>query len=208
MCVHVQFMRAQADRRAPACVHACAKATDFLVKHKLLSAGFAAVHWRSEKVHLTGPGARMWGDMRAAGDKIIAAIARVLKECKLAKVFLAVDFLSHGTQSRADATSTAGARRQAGLMEQHRRILEAFDVVTFSPAEDFPVAFKASNAMALAAAELTIISRASVIVPVVRSGFFLDTAISESSRPVMTAQAALSRAAKCSVSGILGGIKW
>ena len=146
---------------------------------------FLALHWRSEKAHSSNG---MWRNLTASGDAIIAAVSDALAHCRLTQVFLAVDFLEHGSQSLSKG---AGWERRFGsaLVEQYRRIQTRFNSIHFQPEHDYKEAHSASNAMAIAAAELSIMSRAAAFVPIVGSGFFVTTVQDERRSPAITAQA-------------------
>jgi hypothetical protein len=65
------------------------------------------------------------------------------------------------------------------LVVEYDRIVETlnqppFQVAVFNAAQEFPEAAAASNSMAVAAAELTILSRASFLVPVARPFLWLN----------------------------------
>ena len=63
---------------------------------------------------------------------------------------------------------------------------KGYTVLLFDADQEYPRAAAVGNAMAVAAAELTILSRASYFVPLVHAGRFVITAQMENNQPFLT----------------------
>ena len=150
---------------------AAAAADQYLKKHGLLEKGFVAVHWRSEKIH---PDKRSLWALEDSTNRIAYATIKALKLCGLNYVYFGIDFSKFGTSSMR----TKGDRVDH-MFKQLERITheleqKGYTVLLFDAYVDYPRAASAGNGMAVAAAELTIMSRASLFVPLVKSGSFVQ----------------------------------
>eukprot|EP00039_Didymoeca_costata_P012645 m.183088 g.183088 ORF g.183088 m.183088 type:complete len:175 (+) comp15539_c0_seq6:529-1053(+) len=147
----------------------------------MLENPYVAGHWRAEKVH---GNSKMWKNVSAAADKVIRIMQELKEACSADKIFFATDFFSkYGTHSH-DLHKWLPVDQ---LRIEFARVVKTLDAVTFDPLIDYPVATAANNSMAIAAVELTIMSRASSFLPIVKSGAFVDTIEKESQNPRVTA---------------------
>ena len=162
----------------------------FITKHGL-GRGYVAVHWRSEK---QGYKDRLWKDVPGWTANALNRIRASLLDCTtddesatttkaLNRVFLAVDFFEFGSQSTDERKE--GDHRKI-LMDIYKKIEDEFEVIKFDAKVDYPHAFEAQNGMAIAAAEMTIMSMASRFVPLVKAGSFVIQVETERKHPDYT----------------------
>ena len=140
---------------------------------------------RSEKLqYSTRNGKKL---MENNGDQIVKNIRTRLGRCNLTKVFLAVDFdvhgHGHGSQSMGNKKTAAGFQRKTNI---YKRLADEFDLLTFDASVDYARAHAAQNSMAVAAAEMSILSAASSLYPLVDRGTFVAVVAREWAQPMLT----------------------
>lgn len=172
-------------------------ATAFLRNHSLLETGFVAVHWRSEKMHNFAHLFQTDASMDLFGDRVAFAIETASAWCRksggsddesesVSTVYFGLDFAEFGTSSTKFGGEKTRMWRQLERITA-RLVGQGYTVLRFDPAVDYPKAAAAGNNMAVAAAELTIMSRASIVLPLVKAGLYVGTLLNEHLIPTMTA---------------------
>ena len=184
------------------------------MNHSLLETGFVAVHWRSEKMHNFAHLFKTEVSMDLFGDRVAFAIETAAAWCRKSggsngesergsTVYFGLDFADFGTSSAHYSNSSALGGQKTRMWRQLERITarlvgQGYSVLRFNPAVDYPKAAAAGNNMAVGAAELTIMSRASIVLPLVQAGFYVGTLMKEHRIPTMTTKTP-ARASVCNV---------
>lgn len=123
----------------------------------------------------------------ASGDRIIFAIQEALRICNLKIVYFGVDFRKYGTSTKYKKNEGGNEAMNAQLDRITTQLeSKGSTVLLFDADKDYPRAAAVGNAMAIAAAELTVMSRASYFMPLVRAGRFALTVQMENNQPILT----------------------
>ena len=143
------------------------------------------------------------------GDRVAFAIETAAAWCRksggsdgesksVSAVYFGLDFAEFGTSSTHFGGKKTRMWRQLERITA-RLVGQGYTVLRFDPAVDYPKAAAAGNNMAVGAAELTIMSRASIVLPLVQSGLYVGTLMKEHLLPTTTANTPVQPSA-CNVS--------
>lgn len=135
--------------------------------------------WKSRGKQSAGPSL-----LHGAASAIIENVRSIQAACGIDRVFLAVDFMGHGSTS---ITYTDDVREALALA--YTAVVAALDAVVFEPEKDFKSAAASGNSMGVAAAEMTILARSTQFYPVVHGGQFVLKVLDEHRRPRMVGSA-------------------
>ena len=148
------------------------------------------------------------------GDRVAFAIETAATWCRksggsdgesesISTVYFGLDFAEFGTSSALYSNRSTLGGKKTRMWRQLERITarlvgQGYTVLRFDPAVDYPKAAAAGNNMAVGAAELTIMSRASIVLPLVQSGLYVGTLMKEHRLPIVTANTP-ARSSACTV---------